>query len=127
MITLSAEHLPEFKAQEPIRTWGCYIPSSPKPAYALFTYSFQNKALEMLRLRADNSEELGALLLAAALISKERGLEQVSAWDVSEKALQGTEWSNEPREESIPQITYYDSDMSKQRPTWTACQKYAWC
>lgn len=91
----------------------------------LLAYYFQDNQLMILRLRASTSEELQSLLRAGADIAQRHGLETIALWDAPDQLIKSLGLENQPRDESIPQISFYHPNS--QQLTWMQCQKYAWC
>jgi hypothetical protein len=99
--------------------------TTPSSAFALWTFDYPKKSLNILRLRCTTKAELADILAAAAREAKRQEFTRIAAWNVDEKLLVDTEKRNEERMDHLSSMAWYGP--GNDRPTWWRNERYSWC
>lgn len=94
-------------------------------SYAIWTYDFVGKQVDIIRLRAHSPADLVAIVNLAMKAGEEQGMTKVTAWNVDPRLFpKGSEWKNEAREEHLPAMAWYGEGKV---PHWRHVEHYSWC
>lgn len=118
---------PSRSAFSPIANFGCEKPSDNDSdwCFAIWTFDFTTKQLDILRLRANTSEELVGIVDLARKAGAEQGMAKVTAWNVDPRLFpEGSGWHNEVREQHLPALAWYGEG---EMPQWHHVEYYTWC
>lgn len=113
----------------PLGKWGVEVggPSSSSSlwAFAFWTMDLVKAEMEIGRIRASTPDQLRMLLSEAHKVAAEYGMKTINAWNVDERLLQGTGWTNVTREDHLPALAWYGPENKPD--AWYANEHWCWC
>lgn len=100
-----------------IDDWGCQHgqPGDADWAFALWHYDIAVEEINILRFRCSTTDQLQAILRRAKSAARKQGMKTITAWNVDERLLHGTERTNVERQEHLSAVAWYGEGVL---PRW---------